>query len=189
MLQATCRVFGLSKAHLCRSLPGVSAYNVRLTACDCTGIKEAPILDNEAFLASPEEARMRNNLESTIMVPTMVDLTPISGFPEEFLRTRRVRIYQPPKNAMQSGTNNIRHWELEFDTQQRWENALMGWTSTGDPLSNLKMKFPSPQEAIDHCDKNGWMWYIDVPKTDREFKPKAYATNFSWNRRSRISTK
>lgn len=31
---------------------------------------------------------------------------------------------------MQSGTNNIDHWELDFDTKERWENPLMGWSST-----------------------------------------------------------
>lgn len=31
---------------------------------------------------------------------------------------------------MQSGTSNIGHWQTEFDTKDRWENPLMGWTST-----------------------------------------------------------
>ena len=53
----------------------------------------------------------------------------ISGVPEELKRTRVVRIYKPARNAMQSGTNNINHWNLEFDTQERWENPLMGWAS------------------------------------------------------------
>ena len=43
---------------------------------------------------------------------------------------RRVRIYQTAKNAMQSGTDNVGKWQMEFDTRQRWENPLMGWTST-----------------------------------------------------------
>lgn len=68
-----------------------------------------------------------------------VNVTPIAGIPDEHIYTRRVRIYKPAKNAMQSGTNNLNHWEMEFDTRQRWENPLMGWTSTGDPLSNMKV--------------------------------------------------
>lgn len=31
---------------------------------------------------------------------------------------------------MQSGTNNINRWQIDFDTRERWENPLMGWTST-----------------------------------------------------------
>lgn len=30
---------------------------------------------------------------------------------------------------MQSGTNNIQRWEMEFETRERWENPLMGWSS------------------------------------------------------------
>lgn len=33
---------------------------------------------------------------------------------------------------MQSGTNNIGHWEMEFETRERWENPLMGWSSRSD---------------------------------------------------------
>lgn len=58
------------------------------------------------------------------------DLTAISGVPEEHIKTRRVRISLPSKNSMQSGTNNLDYWKIEFDTRERWENALMGWTST-----------------------------------------------------------
>lgn len=58
------------------------------------------------------------------------DLTKISGVPEEHITTRRVRISLPSKNAMQSGTNNLDYWKIEFDTRERWENPLMGWTST-----------------------------------------------------------
>lgn len=118
-----------------------------------------------------------------------MDISPITGVPEEHVKTRRVRIYQPAKNAMQSGTSNIQHWEMEFDTRQRWENPLMGWTSTGDPLSNMKIQFVSPDEAIEHCEKNGWIWYIDQPKTEKDYRPKNYGVNFHWNRRTRVSTK
>lgn len=58
-----------------------------------------------------------------------MDITRISGVPEEHIKTRRVRIYMPPKNAMQSGTDNINMWQIEFDNRQRWENPLMGWCS------------------------------------------------------------
>lgn len=54
----------------------------------------------------------------------------VSGVPEEHIKTRTVRIYQPPKNAMQSGTNNINFWQISFDTRERWENPLMGWCSS-----------------------------------------------------------
>lgn len=117
------------------------------------------------------------------------DLTSISGVPEEHIRGRRVRIFVPAKNAMQSGTSNLSHWEMEFDTRQRWENPLMGWCSSGDPLSNLKLSFKDQDAAIDHCEKNGWAWYVDVAKTAKPERPKNYGVNYSWNKRTRVSTK
>jgi NADH dehydrogenase (ubiquinone) Fe-S protein 4 len=48
------------------------------------------------------------------------------------LTHRAVRIYQPTRNTMQSGTGTQR-WRIDFDTLQgggRWENRLMGWASS-----------------------------------------------------------
>ena len=48
------------------------------------------------------------------------------------LTHRAVRIYQPTRNTMQSGTGTQR-WRIDFDTLQgggRWENSLMGWASS-----------------------------------------------------------
>lgn len=58
------------------------------------------------------------------------DLTAISGVPEEHIKGRRVRISLPSKNNMQSGRHNLDFWKIEFDARERWENPLMGWTST-----------------------------------------------------------
>ncbi|XP_026738393.1 NADH dehydrogenase [ubiquinone] iron-sulfur protein 4, mitochondrial, partial [Trichoplusia ni] len=191
MFQVLRHTSSLSRTQLSRSLPAFSTCPTYMKLADCDPIcrKEAPKIENDAVTALPEEARQRHALDSTITVPLKVDLTPVSGVPEEHIRCRRVRIYQQPKNAMQSGTSNIHHWEMEFDTRQRWENPLMGWTSTGDPLSNMKVVFRSPDEAIQHCEKNGWSWYLDVPKIQKAFKPKSYSVNFSWNKRTRVSTK
>lgn len=57
-----------------------------------------------------------------------VQVSSLSGVPEEQLK-RVARISMPTRNAMQSGTHNINHWQLDFDTQERWENPLMGWAS------------------------------------------------------------
>lgn len=77
---------------------------------------------------SQEEAKYVQALKSPITV-TDEDVGYVSGVPEEHIKTRRVRIYQPAKSAMQSGTNNIHFWQMDFDTRERWENPLMGWTS------------------------------------------------------------
>ena len=54
----------------------------------------------------------------------------MAGVPLEQTLTRKATIFLPSRNNMQSGSHNMRKWSLSFDTQQRWENPLMGWSST-----------------------------------------------------------
>ena len=99
-----------------------------------------------------------------------------------------VRVYRPAKNAMQSGTHGIKRWRLEFESRQRWENNLMGWASSGDPLSNMQVDFASKEEAIAFVEKNGWDYFVEEA-AEKTPKTKSYALNFSWNKRTRKSTK
>nr|CAG4652169.1 EOG090X0DNW [Triops cancriformis] len=123
-----------------------------------------------------------------ITVPEKVNIAPITGIPEEHIITRRVRIFSPVKHAMQSGTNNTHTWKMEFDTRERWENPLMGWVSTGDPISNLQLNFSNKEEAIAHCEKHGYEWYV-VEKSEKKPKVKNYGANFAWSKKTRVSTK
>ena len=70
--------------------------------------------------------------------PSMVQLRPynynsnVHYFLGE-LRHRSVRIYQPTRNTMQSGSGKTERWRIDFDTLQgggRWENPLMGYASS-----------------------------------------------------------
>ncbi|KAI4501694.1 hypothetical protein M0802_003029 [Mischocyttarus mexicanus] len=139
--------------------------------------------ENDIFLPGAKKPT-----ELSITVPVAEDIGAVSGVPEEHIKTRMVRIYQPPKNAMQSGTNNVNYWQIDFDTRERWENPLIGWTSSGDPLSNTKVDFATREAAIMHCERMGWKYYIQKPnKVDP--KPRSYGSNFAWNKRTRVSTK
>ncbi|XP_018399492.1 PREDICTED: NADH dehydrogenase [ubiquinone] iron-sulfur protein 4, mitochondrial [Cyphomyrmex costatus] len=152
--------------------------------------KKSNIAERKSFreiTQSPEEAKHLQALKSPITV-TDEDVGYVSGVPEEHIKTRKVRIYQPAKSAMQSGTNNIQFWQMDFDTRERWENPLMGWTSSGDPMSNMKVDFATKDEAIAHCKKMGWDYYVQKPNISLP-KPRSYGSNFSWNKRTRVSTK
>lgn len=153
------------------------------------GSRDAPQIDVSQIIAKPEELERKQKLSGAITVPTKVDLSPINGVPEEHVKTRRVCIHLPPKHAMQSGTDNLDHWVIDFDNRERWENPLMGWTSTGDPLSNIEVRFGSKEEAIEHCERNGWRWFIGAEEKPKVERVKNYGLNFHWNRRTRTSTK
>ncbi|XP_037935366.1 NADH dehydrogenase [ubiquinone] iron-sulfur protein 4, mitochondrial-like [Teleopsis dalmanni] len=166
-----------------------ATQNVQWVRTMSLGSRDAPYIDVDAALAKPEEIEEKKKLSSTITVPEKVDISPITGVPEEHVKTRRVCIHVPAKNAMQSGTNNLNYWKIEFDNRERWENPLMGWTSTGDPLSNMQIEFGTKEEAIAHCEKNGWRWFIGEEDKPKKERVKNYGVNFSWNKRTRVSTK
>ncbi|KAF8765277.1 NADH dehydrogenase [ubiquinone] iron-sulfur protein 4, mitochondrial-like [Argiope bruennichi] len=149
---------------------------------------EPSIKDVKTTLLDPEEKKQLEKLQQRITVPAAAEIYPVTGVPEEHIKTRLVRIFKPAKNPMQSGTYNTRKWKIEFETRERWENPLMGWASTGDPLSNMNVQFATSEEAIAFCEKNGWPYYVDEPKVST-FKPKSYGANFAWNKRTRVSTK
>ncbi|XP_060521606.1 NADH dehydrogenase [ubiquinone] iron-sulfur protein 4, mitochondrial [Cylas formicarius] len=172
----------LKTRHLCRVSPS-------LRICTSAVLQGDATLKSDITLLNPDEVEHKKKMQGYITVEGPTDCSLITGVPEEHIKERRVRIYEPPKNCMQSGTNNLGHWEMDFDARERWENPLMGWSSTGDPLSNMKVQFSTKEEAVEFCERNGWKWYIQESKLEKPFKPKSYGINFSWNKRTRVSTK
>lgn len=114
----------------------------------------------------------------------------IGGRPVEHTEERTVRIFRPAREATQTPWNNTKAWRIELENRQRWENPLIGWCSTGDPLSNISMnlKFASKEDAIAFCEKNKWTYEVEKEQV-RHITPKSYGSNFSWNKKTRISTK
>ena len=94
----------------------------------------------------------------------------------------QVRIYRPTKTAMQSGQAGTRRWVLEFEpAAARRVEPLMGWTSSADTKSQLRLRFDSKEEAVAYAEKRGLMYVIDEP-AERQPVPKAYADNFRYRR-------
>ena len=60
------------------------------------------------------------------------------------------RIFKPAKNAMQSGRGRQSKWLLEYEpASARSVEPLMGWTSTADTASQVRVSFDSREEAED----------------------------------------
>ncbi|XP_014673777.1 PREDICTED: NADH dehydrogenase [ubiquinone] iron-sulfur protein 4, mitochondrial-like isoform X3 [Priapulus caudatus] len=116
------------------------------------------------------------------------DVGSCSGVPEEHIKTRHARIYVPARNAMQSGNFASNRWHVDLDNRERWENPLMGWTSTADPLSNVRLDFASAEDAEAFCERNGWEHHVEQPKKSAPTF-KSYGANFSYNKRTRVSSK
>ena len=93
---------------------------------------------------------------------------------------RKAKIYKPANSAMQSGKANEKKWFLEFDTSNLTVNPLMGWMSSNDTLSEVKLKFSTMDEAIFYAKKYNIEYYIVEPKKRKIIK-KSYTDNFLKN--------
>ncbi len=97
----------------------------------------------------------------------------------------RARIYQPARNAMQSGTAKTKGWVLEFaPASAREVDPLMGWTSTTDTSTQVKLRFDSREEAQDYARANGIEVEVLEPQSRKpNIRPMGYGENFATNRR------
>ena len=78
---------------------------------------------------------------------------------------------------MQSGNAKNNRWILEFITKDPTKNPLMGWESSSDTLSELKLKFSSKELAINYAKKKKIDFQLIEPKK-RKIVKKSYAENF-----------
>ena len=93
------------------------------------------------------------------------------------------RIYSPAKTAMQSGKGKTGLWLLEFDrASAKSVEPLMGYTSSADTNTQVKLSFSSKEEAVAYAEKYGLPFRVVEPKTSKRRKV-AYADNFSFGRR------
>ena len=95
----------------------------------------------------------------------------------------RARIYQPARNAMQSGKARTKLWLLEYEPEQPGGiDPLMGWTSSGDMLQQLQLEFETSEDAVAYAQKNGIAFQLFEPHRPAA-KAKAYADNFRFDRK------
>ncbi len=93
-----------------------------------------------------------------------------------------VVIYQPAKNAMQSGRANARQWRLELETSQaRTFDPVMGWTGGRETDGQVHLGFGSKEEAVAFAEKQGLTYQVQEPHV-RRVRPKNYSDNFSYTR-------
>jgi hypothetical protein len=91
------------------------------------------------------------------------------------------RIYRPARSAMQSGQAKDK-WVLEYEPEEpRSIEPLMGWTSSGDMKSQVKLRFETKEEAIAYAERNGIPYRVEEPKLAGR-RVLSYSDNFSPNR-------
>ena len=90
---------------------------------------------------------------------------------------KKAKIYIPNKNPMQSGTGKSNKWVLEYETKNPTNNPLMGWESSSDTYSELKLEFSSKELAVNYAKKRKIDFELIESKKRKTVK-KSYADNF-----------
>jgi len=89
---------------------------------------------------------------------------------------KKAIIYIPNKNPMQSGFSKNK-WILEYKTDDPSINPLMGWESSSDTFTEIKLEFSSKELAINYAKKKKIDFELIEPKK-RKIVKKSYADNF-----------
>jgi hypothetical protein len=93
------------------------------------------------------------------------------------------RIYRPSKTAMQSGKGKTVFWVIEHEPgSPKKVEPLMGYTSSSDMLSQVRLKFSSKEEAVRYADANGIEYRLVEPKEQRR-RTMSYSDNFKFDRK------
>ena len=97
----------------------------------------------------------------------------------------RARIYQPAKTAMQSGTAKTHLWVLEFaPASEREVDPLMGWTSSSDTQSQVRLRFESREAAETYATEKGIEYDVVEPKARKAvIRARGYGENVATDRK------
>ena len=97
----------------------------------------------------------------------------------------RARIYQPARTAMSSGTAKTKGWVLEFAPNSAREvDPLMGWTSSSDTQSQVRLQFATKEDAQEYAGANGIEAQVKEPNKRKDnIRPGGYGENFATGRR------
>ena len=99
-------------------------------------------------------------------------------------QTMSARIFSPAKTAMQSGKAKTGDWILEFEPEQpRKIDPLMGYTTSGDMRSQIRLVFETREEAVAYAEKHGIAFRVETPKEPKR-RQISYAENFRYDRKT-----
>ena len=94
------------------------------------------------------------------------------------------RIYRPAPNAMQSGRGNSKQWVLEHEPSVPREiEPLMGYTTSRDTRTQVKLRFDTLEEAMAYAERNGIAYTV---QPDHKTVPQrsSYSDNFRSDRKT-----
>jgi hypothetical protein len=84
---------------------------------------------------------------------------------------------------MQSGQAKTGFWVLDFDPEKpRKIDPLMGYTTSSDMKSQIKLTFETKEEAVAYAEKHGIAYRVQEPKEAKR-RQISYSDNFRYDRK------
>lgn len=84
---------------------------------------------------------------------------------------------------MQSGKGKASVWLIEFDrSSAKSIDPLMGYTSSSDTQTQVKLRFDNKEDAIAYAKKHGLAYRLDEPKIQKR-RNATYSDNFKFDRK------
>ncbi|MCY4005541.1 MAG: ETC complex I subunit [Rhodobacteraceae bacterium] len=95
------------------------------------------------------------------------------------------RIFRPSRSTTQSGSAKSKKWVLEIaPCSARKLDPLMGWTSSSDTRSQVRLTFDSRDAAIDYAKANGLAYSVmSSNRRNPVLRKRGYGENFAYERR------
>ncbi|ALN73197.1 ETC complex I subunit [Aureimonas sp. AU20] len=92
------------------------------------------------------------------------------------------RIYRPARTAMQSGKAKTKEWLLQYEpAAPKVVEPLMGYTSSSDMLSQVRLSFETKEQAIAYADRYAIPYRVEEEHVS--VRPKvSYSDNFRYDR-------
>jgi ETC complex I subunit conserved region len=83
---------------------------------------------------------------------------------------------------MQSGKGKSQEWVFEFEqATERQADPLMGWTSSDDTSTQVKLKFETREEAEAYAKRKGIAYTVQA-EAPVKIQKKSYSDNFKFGR-------
>ena len=84
---------------------------------------------------------------------------------------------------MQSGLKKTKMWIIEFEFDPSLQkDVLMGWNSSTDTKTQIKLFFETKEQAIQWAKKSKYQYFVEEAKI-KKIKIKSYASNFDMNKK------
>jgi hypothetical protein len=149
-----------NQAHIESEKTEITRYRERVTAVDpnavyavTTPLPDPVLPDNKAEVAALDPAHMNQ-----------IPLNPDGS--EKWVTIKQEQAKWPGQSPLGKESEWVISFQDQGETGETWDNPLMGWVSSADPMANnmrLQMTFPTAADAKYFAEKRGWKFLIEPP--------------------------